>query len=352
MSGTVRVGLLFLVFATSFAAIAPARAGCGCDHPAPPWTLISPSFASPGSNIRVHADGADFQVGASYRVEFGTAALVDVVAGDAGYLSVKVPAALGSAPGPKSIKVSGNGYLRTYGDALFTALPPAPRLPPGGGEFGISRHESAVAADGTLLLPLDVTDIRDAMQLSFIAVDRPLAFGVEDVVIYNADGVDLTLFTMSADDATERQWGSYFGWRVEGDKDLHGDVFEHKVNRLKSDRSSDVLSYWRHEFHSYTAAHDAGGSHAVDTDGRHPDGSLHIDHHRLVLAINALQRRNADDTEGVPLAPGAAKMDLVITVTPAAGPLEPGVFMDEVMDAVARFLGVQNKPARTLISLD
>lgn len=346
-------GFLSLLLAAGMGAFSPAEAGCGCDHPAPPWTVISPAFASPGMAVRIHADGAAFELGKTYRVNFDWVSM-DVTAQHTAYLSVVVPAALGDQPGPKRVEVDGNGYRREYASALFTALPPAPAIPASGGRFGVSKYRAAVASDGAVLLPLDVTDVRNPMQLSVMALNRKLAFGSDDVVIYNADGVDLTLFTLTADDATERQWGSYFGWRVERDKGLRGDVFKHRVKRkLLVDNTSDVLSYWRHEFHTYAAAHDAGGSHSVDVDNRHPDGTLHIDHYRLVLALSALDRTGADDEAdpGDPLAPGMLEMDLVIAVTPAEGPIEPDQFMQEIGIAAAKFLLMPNKPVRQLITL-
>jgi hypothetical protein len=347
-------GFLALLLAAGVGAASPAWAGCGCDHPAPPWTVIAPPFASPGMAVRIYADGADFVVGASYQVDFGGSAVAHVNAEQPGYLSVVVPAQAGEAPGPKAIHVQGQGYDRQYADALFTALPPAPVIPASGGRFGISKYHAAVASDGAVLLPLDVTGVLDPMQLSVMALNRKLAFGSDDVVIYNADGVDLTLFTLTADDATERQWGSYFGWRVERDKGLRGDVFKHRVKRkLLVDNTSDVLSYWRHEFHTYAAAHDAGGTHSIDVDNRHPDGTLHIDHYRLVLALSALDRTGADDEAdpGEPLDPGMLEMDLVIAVTPAEGPIEPDQFMQEIGIAATRFLLMPNKPVRQLITL-
>jgi hypothetical protein len=328
-----------------------ARAGCGCDHPAPAWTVIAPPFASPGKAIRVHADGASFVVGRSYKVDFGGSAVVELKAKDTGFLSVVVPPAVGSDPGPKKLKVQGKGYDREYSDALFTALPPAAALPATGGRFGIRSYLAAVAKDGTLLLPLDVRAILSPTQLSVMVVDRPLSFGAEDVVIYNADGVDLTLFTLTATDAVERQWGSYYGWRVEDDTGLHGDVYEHQVLGGDAlDEMSDVLSYWRHEFYTYAAAHGPFGTHSVDVNGRHLDGTLHIDHGQLVLAIGAVERDD-DGDESKPLNPGKLPLHLLVTAAPAPGPQEAGVFLGEIAASLLKFPLVFTKPERQLVPL-
>jgi hypothetical protein len=343
-----RLAALSMVATALWLAGEPARAGCGCDHPAPAWTVIAPPFASPGRAIRIYADGASFVVGRSYKVDFGGSAVVELKAKETGFLSVVVPTAVGSAPGPKKLKVQGKGYDREYSDALFTALPPAAVVPANGGRFGIRKYFGAVAKDRTLLLPLDVSGVLDAMQLSLTAVDRPLSFGAEDVVIYNADGVDLTLFTLTAADATAKQWGSYFGWRVEEDSGLHGDVYEHRVDGDDDFETSDVLSYWRHEFYTYAAAHGPGGTHSVDADGRHLDGTLHIDHGQLVIAIAAVEH---DDGESDPLDPGKLELDLAITATLAAGPQEPTVFLQQVATALLRFPVVYTKPERQLVRL-
>ena len=78
--------------------------------------------------------------------------------------------------------------------------------------MSLAPRPPAVSAGGVLYLNLDLQDVQDPTQFGFLISDTPLRFGVDDVVFYNADGVDLTIFDLAVEDPTERQWGSYFGW--------------------------------------------------------------------------------------------------------------------------------------------
>ncbi len=285
-----------------------AQAGCGCDHPPPDWSLVQPPFGSSGRSLTIHADGGSFVVGETYQVDFaGVTASGQAWAADS--LDVEVPR--GVPRGPVALHVTGPGYDRVYDEALFTALPRPRRVKEREGVFAAWNYKAAVGADGTLYLPLNLRRVKDAMQFTLAFLDLPLAFGAEDVVIYNADGVDLTLFTSDVDDPTQRQWGSYYGWTVEGDSGLSGDYFEGQVGEADDDDGSgapssvsNLFTYWRHEFHSYADAHAPGGSHEVNESGYHPDGTLHIDHDHLVIAISGWLRDPADPNGGTPLEPG------------------------------------------------
>src|SRR5262245_52801144 len=108
---------------------APSLAGCGCDHPPPPWAPVMPPFAAPGYKVRVWAKDVKFEVGKAYQVRFNALALLSnatftAVKGD--YLDVVVPANAG--PGPAAIRVwrtTGGLLPKTvfdlqYGSDLFT----------------------------------------------------------------------------------------------------------------------------------------------------------------------------------------------------------------------------------------
>lgn len=320
----------------ALAAPRPASAGCGCDHPTPDWSLVMPPYGSPGRSIQILPNGGSFRVGRTYKVDFGGGAVVEVKASDPGFLMVKVPAKAGEDPGPKALKVQGTGYDREYDRRLFTALPPAHVLPASGGRFALWKAYAAVDAYGTMLLPLDARAVRDPMQLAVHITSAPLTFGADDVGIQNVDGFDLTLFTVGVDGQTDRQWGSYYGWRVEGDNGLYGDNYDPKVlHSIEPAKTSDVLSYWRHEFHTYAAAHGTGGTHTVDAAGRHRDGTLHVEHGQLVLAISPLERNPGTPSDVKPLQPGRIEIDLVLTATRATGPLESIAIQRELAAALA-----------------
>ena len=355
----------------TFVPAPPASAGCGCDHPPPSFALVMPAFASPGSEITIFpVGGSEFQSGHIYRVDFGGgevvetdasgvvetavagAEVVETIASSSSHLRVLVPESAGENPGPTVLHVQGEGYDHYYSNAAFTALPRAPVVPADGGSFAEWKVFSAVTSDGTLLLPMDVGEVLDAAQFAFHITNFPLAFGGNDVVIYNEDGVDLTLFTLEVDSPNERQWGEYYGWSVEDDKGLYGDYYDPRVLSLvRPEKTSDLLTYWRHEFHTYEAAHADGGTHHVDRNGAHPDGSFHVDHGQLVIAISGVERNPDDPTDVEPLDPGKMEIDLVLTVTPSEGPLPGSEVQETVVQAVADsvYERVRNKVERTLV---
>lgn len=297
----------------------PASAGCGCDHPLPMAAPVMPPFGFPGSTIRLDGTGG-FVPGNVYTAEFRSTGPLSFplrVKGRArSTSSLDVPVPIGLLAGPASIRVTGSNFDRTYGSELFTALATPRRIPQGDLVYAANDYVGAVSHDGTLLIPVDLSEIADAEQFALVMVDLPLRFGVDDVTFYNQHGIDLTLFTMAVSNPNERQWGSYYGWDVETDSGLVHTVYENKVlHSPQPGQQSDLLTYWRHEFHTYKAAHGVGGSHEVDGDGFHPDGTFHVDHDRLVLAIN---------TRGQ-LTPGRKRFDLLLTAVTAPQPVEPDV---------------------------
>jgi hypothetical protein len=323
------------------AAAPPANAGCGCDHPPPDWSLVMPPFGSPGKPIVLNANGFVFVPGASYKLTItdlgGTKHLQTVKTWSPASLSFLAPEGL--KPGPATIRVTGNGLDYTYPSQLFTLLAPAPLVPAAEGVYVASSFQGAVTADGTLLIPFNLTQVLDATQFAYQLTNLPLTFTPEDVVFFNSDGVDLTLFTLSVASEVEHQWGSYYGWTVEEDTRISDRVFQKKVAVPSALGSlSDVLHYWRHEFHTYYEAHLMGGTHEVNATGFHPDGTFHIDHDHLVLALHGLKRDSKqplNTKKFTPLAPGTRTFDLALAVKKGANPIEPSVMM-QVIETGAR----------------
>jgi hypothetical protein len=323
----------------------PANAGCGCDHPPPAWAPVMPPFAAPGKTILIHHKGEPFTPGVEYQVQFGSPTKkVSVIADSPNYLEAVVPK--GTKAGPVKLMIGGPSgpgqYLLSYpsSEGAFAALPPAPVLPAVPGEYKERRLKATVTEDGTLLLPVNMRHVKDATQVAFQLLDFPLEFNAEDVVIYNMDGVDLTLFTLAVDGETEMEWGSYYGWQVEDDTGLFGVVYDTKVTRSSEpSKRSDVLTYWRHEFETYDQAHQPGGTHELNANGSHPDGSLHINHGHLVLAISGMKRsaNNPDDPAShQPLSPGSITVDVGMVAQAAANPIEPDV-MTDLMESTQQF---------------
>ncbi len=290
---------------------APAHAGCGCDHPPPDWSVVMPPFGSPNKQIEIFAVDGAFTVGASYSVDFGRGFVATAQATLTDRLEVSVP--LGAKPGPVALEVAGEGYQHQYPADAFTVLSNPRRIRNKEGVFTARSYKAAVTSDGTLLLPVDVSRVKDGMQFGFAFRDLPLAFGPENVVIYNADGVNLTLFTLDVN-STSKQWGDYYGWTVESDAGISGDYYEGMQEESDDiSRASDLFTYWRHEFHTYAEAHAPGGSHEVGANGLHPDGTLHIDHSNLVIAIRGLERdpfHPGDPSRALPLEPGSVRVKI------------------------------------------
>ena len=302
-----------------------ATAGCGCDHPPPAFAPVMPPFASPGKTITLNAAGFTFKPGQPYAVEFG-GQMAYATAERARELKVVVPSNV--MPGPMGLRVMGFTLDYEYSENDFTAMPGALPMPTADGLYVLFGYPAAVSADGTILIPFDVTNVLDPTQFAFVLGSLRLSFGHEDVVFWNRDGVDLTLFTLNVEDSTQRQWGSYYGWNVDQDDGIEGDVYEEQtMDSMDLFAFSDLLTYWRHEFFTYRDAHAPGGTHEVNAAGYHLNtGTLHIDHNNLVLAINGEERDEEDPTdpsENDPLGPGMAIIDLFVGTKISENPIEP-----------------------------
>jgi len=304
-----------------------AQAGCGCDHPPPAFAPVMPPFGAAGKLLTLNVDSNDLSAGVSYDVEFKMAKGWSSMFGnglaiDSGTVQVNVP---GGLLGPVSITIHRGRKSQAidFDDSLFTALALPHRMPAGDSLVLLQDFTGTVSADGTLYIAVDLTDVRAASQFAFVMADMPILFGPDDVLFYNRDGVDLTLFTLAVDDPNERQWGSYYGWDVNQDSGIVGTVYETKVGQSpEPGTQSDMLTYWRHEFLTYALAHEPGGSHEVDEHGMHPDGTLHIDHSQLLIAIRGTF------ADGESLAPGKLTMDLVATIVAVDNPIEPEIMAE------------------------
>lgn len=312
-----------------------ATAGCGCDHPPPAFAPIMPPFASGGTVVTLNASGFLFELGSTYEVDFGSGDPALVTANDVDEVSFAMPQAV--LPGPIAVEVTGPGVDYQYGEASFTALPAAVPMPSGDGVAIVVGYQAAVSADGTLLLPFDVDHILEPTQFAFVLGSLRLDFTGEDVVFWNQDGVDLTLFTLDVADPTQRQWGSYYGWDVNQDAGIAGPVYNRRRRGSMGLLAfSDLLTYWRHEFHAYKTAHEPGGTHEVNEHGYHEaDGTRHIDHGNLVLALSGLERTDFwDPTVVEPLSPGSRVVELFVATMASQNPIEPGEIHTLVRQAV------------------
>jgi hypothetical protein len=121
-------------------------------------------------------------------------------------------------------------------------------------------YRAAVGADGTVYIPVDVAEVSNATRFAGTALGLPLQYEAKNVAMYNGQG-----YLMQLLDTTSPR------------------LFELKGGDL--DRST-TLSYWRHEFSTYkqeelSAKHLPGDP----ADEWHADGTRHVDHDHIVVAL-------------------------------------------------------------------
>jgi len=264
----------------------PSDAGCGCDKPPPPIAAVRPFVTWEGGTITLF--DARLVPGTAYRVHFdstedrweGWTDGVGTLAPDLAdgqlrpQLRVVVPR-LGY--GPQRVRV-------WQGDALLYELPPseltytAPPIPlvDTVGELSADEYRAGVGTDGTVYIAVDVSDVVGATSFKGQAVGYPLEFTHHDVTMYNAQG-----FLMQ--DLPEAEEGVLF------------DITPRK--RL----TSAALHYWRHQFATYNAEHRDRVDRQLDPTGTwHADGSYHVDHDRIVVAIRGTLNGNTPRPGGTP----------------------------------------------------
>jgi hypothetical protein len=249
----------------------PGEAGCGCDKPPPVMAQVRPAFASPGDEVTLFS--SELQAGVPYRVRFDDArdiTAVPVLRRDFGdgaaklQLVVKAPSL---PPGPTKIKVereSGGPAILKIEESGFTMLQPALALPEADVQTIAKCYRAAVGEDGTVYFPFDVGAIAKHTIFSGIGKSYPLLFGARDIVIYNTQGIVMQL--------------------------LGPQVAEiYSIEDTGTPDSLELL-YDRHEFETYRTDHQHADGYGLDaTDPNwHVDGTRHIDHDHLVLAIRGV----------------------------------------------------------------
>lgn len=278
-------------------------AGCGCDHPAPCPAPVLPAFGSPGDLLVL--TGSNFSTrGSGNSVIFTSGANSVLVSkrltSDPTRLKVNVPGDVrweASCIGPMSIEVRTNaGVAASYSSDFFALLARPLPLREAEGHFVFRNYPMAVDATGVLNVPIDISQIAAATNFAVYVKNLPLEFNQDGVIIYNKQGYNLNLFTLAVS-GTEKQWGSWYGA---------------KVLKSVSPYDSTILTYWRHNMYEYRAAHAVGGSHyplkeLADGSVLHPDGTAHVDHDQLNVAISGSLRDPVDPTNTrkiQPLRPG------------------------------------------------
>ena len=274
-----------------------ADAGCGCDKPPPPRAVVRPFVGY--EDIRITLFDDRLEDGRRYDVRFtaadgtsdwsrarGTTKKRDLADG------VKRPQVRVRVPelpyGPCKITVFKNLLpLYTIPDSQFTIA--ARPLELHDFDEGVTRfdYSTGVGRDGTVYVPVDVSRVDSATTFTAMAEGFRLAYGPGNVAMYNDQG-----FLMQLLDPTAVQ--SLF-------QIVPGDL-----------TTSDVLAYWRHEFASYKAAHRRNDNLDTDDDPDwHADGTYHVDHDHIVVAIRGM-------VDGRTPTPGSTpEFELAVVSTPS-----------------------------------
>jgi len=265
------IGLVVIAAMAFFRSVPAAHAGCGCQKPPPNQAAVRPNATYTGTKVSLF--DSRFVVGASYSVEFksGTSTTTQTVAATAvsrrdladgvtkPQLVVAVPSGL--PLGPTSIKVrSGTTTLFTLSDAAFTVVPTPVVVPETLGGTSYTNYRAAIGRDGTFYISLDMSAVKLPRLFRAQAKGYPLVFASDSVTFYNTQGFLMQLLNSS-------MAGLY------------------SIISSASSTDSSILGYSRHEFSTHFLQHGERQVHTVIDGNWHSDGTRHIDHDHLVLAI-------------------------------------------------------------------
>jgi hypothetical protein len=273
-----------------------AQAGCGCEKAPPAPADVRPHMSWPGRDVTIF--DPQLVPGETFEVRFApaTGAPAQVVSAVATsrrdfadgvakpQLFVTLP---DLPPGPTAIDVRRPGSdtaLLALDDRSFTAMAQPLRVPSELGDWTYDQVHAAVDRDGVLYVGLDLAQLTQPMVFRAQALGVPLRFGNEDVLFYNTQGFLMQALVKPTNGAATVE--PVPGMFVQATDDAS---------------DSDVLTYSRHEFATYFLQHGERREHAVDPQDAswHQNGTPHIDHDHLILAIDGRLQN------GAALAPGA-----------------------------------------------
>jgi hypothetical protein len=267
------ISLVAITAMAFFGRLPAADAGCGCDKPPPVPAAVRPAATYAGAAVTLFHPA--LVVGQRYRVRFTSSAAsgsqtVEAVAinrrdlADGQYKPQLVVAVPALPPGPAAIDVSGDttGPILSLSDDAFTVTGLPVVVPPDRGEFHFPQYRAAVGRNRVTYIALDLSNVQAPMVVRAQAIGYPLRFAAADVMFYNPEG-----FLMQ---------------RLDG-----GIPGLFTIDSAAGSPDSDTLQYSRHEFSTYFLQHAERQPHAVDPadPSWHLDGSAHIDHDHLILAI-------------------------------------------------------------------
>lgn len=252
-----------------------AHAGCGCSKPAPPPAAVRPNVTYGGMPVSLFGTG--ITTGQLYTVTFtamnGTSTTVSSVqavskrdladAASKSQLVVTVPSTVPLGPVGITVKQAGQSTpFLSIPDTNFTVAPQPIVIPNQVGTFTYGSYKAAVGRNGVVYVTLDLTGNTNPRTFRAQALGYPLRFTTTDAVIYNTQGFLMQLLNAP----------------IPGLASI--------TSITASD--SDLLNYSRHEFNTYFLQHAEHQPHSTDpADANwHLDGTRHVDHDHLVLAIS------------------------------------------------------------------
>jgi hypothetical protein len=291
------LGVVVGVLGSALALSPPAVAGCGCDKPPPPLAAVRPFVGHARERITLFS--SRLVEGDHYKVEFASldSGVADWSRGKArskrdladAALRVQLEVAVPDMPfGPTRLTVVDRDgvVVMQLPDTEFTVTAEPIAVHDFTESITRTAYRAGVGREGTLYIPIDVSAVRGATSFVAQGLGFALQFSALDVTMYNEQG-----FLMQRLDPSDPGL-------------FHIDS--------GSAAESDALAYWRHEFRTYQEEHihrrDRGLS---DDPAWHEDGTRHVDHDHIVVAIHGVL------PDGSAPAPGSTPpFTLVLTSTP------------------------------------
>jgi hypothetical protein len=270
-SRTSLVSALLLTIAIGALAAGPAEAGCGCSKPPPPRAAVRPFAGYVDQSITLFDD--KLTPGMSYSVQFTASAdgSTDWSRGKASIrrdfadgqprtqLRVAVPS-VGLGPCRITVWASKDAELFALGDEQFTVIAAPVVLHDFAETVTQDAYQTGVGRDGTVYVAVDVSAVSDATVFTGTAGGFPLTYGARSVAMYNQQGFLMQVLDPSPPGLFRIARGG--------------------------NGTSDTLAYWRHEFRTYKQDHRRVDTfHTDDDPDWHADGTPHIDHNQIVVAI-------------------------------------------------------------------
>lgn len=260
-----------------------SNAACGCIKPPPPRLAIRPFVGHADQIVTIFDDR--LTPGHRYDVQFSAStdgssdwsrsrAILRRDLAD-GKARTQLRVRVGDVTfGPCRINVFSRGvHVFSLGDDQFTVTARPVVLHDFDESVTRMNFRAGVGRDGTVYIPVDVSQVTGATSFVGQAIGFGLGFTSDSVAMYNDQG-----FLMQLLDPT-----------IPG-------LFQ--INR-GSLGASDALAYWRHEFRTYREKHRKVDAYDHDDDPDwHADGTYHINHEEMVVAIRGTLRNGATPPPG------------------------------------------------------